>query len=313
MPEHDRSLPHSGSDSVLAFHEVCRSVLNPGSLSFVAANAPWNVVHSFEARRQRLAGLSLKLASRMLVDQLRKTERKSLNRSMWRCFHSLSLRMKHVILLAACTSSRLGLVTLEVIRGLMPRHLQIGLSANILRTVGYLLTDVQVHDTAKCENPFVANTLHPEPIEQLLYAEEHSDDEVAADILRALTVSLPNDLSRLIFLATLRDNNSGHYFHPDVARRFSEPVADRAILACHQLIYKQVVALPLEDLTDQLDAYMATVRAPRKRLIESWTKLQAYRATIPIDIDPISTEVFFMKVDVGVAILGARCPDEVWD
>jgi len=55
MLDHDLSLTHSGSDSVPAFHEVCRSVLNPGSLSFVAANAPWEVVHSFEARQQRLA------------------------------------------------------------------------------------------------------------------------------------------------------------------------------------------------------------------------------------------------------------------
>jgi hypothetical protein len=119
---------------------------------------------------------------------------------------------------------------------------------------------------------------------------------------------LPNDISRLIFLSTLRDNNSGHYYHPEVARRFSPDVADWAMLVCHRQIYQQVVALDLEDLTDQLDVYMATVRAPRQRLIESWTKLRAYRATIPIDVDPISAEIFFMKVDVAVAILGARLP-----
>ena len=76
--------------------------------------------------------------------------------------------------------------------------------------------------------------------------------------------SLPNDLSRLIFLATLRDNNSGHYFHPDLTRRFSELVADRAMLACHQRIFKQVVALSIEDLTDQLDLYVTTVPRPEK-------------------------------------------------
>ena len=131
------------------------------------------------------------------------------------------------------------------------------------------------------------------------------------DVLRALRVSLPNDLSRLIFLAILRDNNSGHYYHPEVAQRFSVEVADRAMLACHHQIYERVVALPLEDLTDQLDAYMATVRAPKERLIESWTKLRAYRATIPMDADPISTEIFFMKVGVAVAILEARLPGRI--
>jgi phage gp36-like protein len=122
---------------------------------------------------------------------------------------------------------------------------------------------------------------------------------------------LPNDLSRLIFLATLRDNNSGHYYHPEVAQRFSAEVADQAMLACHRQIYEQVVGLALEDLTDQLDAYLATVRAPIERSIESWTKLRAYRATIPMDTDPISAEIFFMKVEVAVAILEARLPGRV--
>ena len=54
--------------------------------------------------------------------------------------------------------------------------------------------------------------------------EVSSHDVVKEDILRALRVSLPNDLSRLIFLAILRDNNSGHYHHPEVAQRFSAEV-----------------------------------------------------------------------------------------
>ena len=141
--------------------------------------------------------------------------------------------------------------------------------------------------------------------------EGSGQDAVKEDILRALNISLPNDLSRLIFLATLRDNNSGHYYHPEVAHRFSVEVADRAMLACHRRIYARVVALALEDLTDQLDVYMATVPAPRERLIESWTKLRAYRATIPMDADPISAEIFFMKVEVAVAILEARLPGRV--
>jgi hypothetical protein len=80
---------------------------------------------------------------------------------------------------------------------------------------------------------------------------------------------------------------------------------------CHRQIYEQVVGLALEDLTDQLDAYLATVMAPKERSIESWTKLRAYRATIPMDTDPISAEIFFMKVGVAVAILEARLPGKV--
>jgi hypothetical protein len=310
MLEYDLSLTHSGSQSAPVLHEVCRSVLNPGSLSFVEANAPWDVVNSFEVHQQRLAGLSLQVASALLKRHLHATDRNSFNRPLLPLFRSHVSRMKSVMLLVACTLGRLGLGVLGALWHGIPRHVQIGFSATILRNVGDLLTDSRIGDETIPENLADADQIRFDAIKKV-YAEESRDGEVAADILRALSVSLPNELSRLIFLATLRDNNSGHYFHPDLARRFSERIADRAMLACHQRIYKQVVALSIEDLTDQLDWYVTTIPAPRERMIESWTKLKAYRATIPMDADPISAEIFFMKVEVAVAILEARLPHRI--
>jgi len=310
MLEHDLSLTRSGSECAPALHEVCRSVLNPGSLSFVEANAPWAVVNSFEVRQQRLASLSLQVASALLKRQLRDSERNRFDRPLLPFFQSQVSKMKSVMLLVACTLGRLGLGVLGALWHGIPRHLQTGLSATILRNVGDLLTDSGTSDEIRSENLADADAIRLDAIKNV-YAEQSRDGDVAADILRALAVSLPNELSRLIFLATLRDNNSGHYFHPDVARRFSERIADRAMLACHQRIYKQVVALSIEDLTDQLDWYVTTIPAPRERMIESWTKLKAYRATIPMDADPISAEIFFMKVEVAVAILEARLPHRI--
>jgi hypothetical protein len=310
MLEYDLSLTHSGSESAPVLHEVCRSVLNPGSLSFVEANAPWDVVNSFEVRQQRLASLSLQVAGALLKRHLRATHRNSFNRPLLPLFRSQVSRIKSVMLLVACTLGRLGLGVLGALWHGIPRHVQIGFSATILRNVGDLLTDSRIDDETRSKNLADADAIRVDAIKNV-YAEESRDGEVAADILRALSVSLPNELSRLIFLATLRDNNSGHYFHPDLARRFSERMADRAMLACHQRIYKQVVALSIEDLTDQLDWYVTTIPAPRERMIQSWTKLKAYRATIPMDADPISAEIFFMKVEVAVAILEARLPHRI--
>jgi hypothetical protein len=310
MLDHDLSLTHSGSESAPALHEVCRSVLNPASLSFVAANAPWDVVNSFEVRQQRLASLSLQVAGALLKRHLRATDTNSFDRPLLPLFRSHVSRMKSVMLLAACTFGRLGLGVLGTLWHGTPRHFQIDLSATILRNVGDLLTDSDTSVETRSESVPDADAIRLDALKKV-YAEESRDSDVAADILRALAVSLPNELSRLIFLATLRDNNSGHYFHPDLARRFSERIADRAMLACHQRIYKQVVALSIEDLTDQFDWYVTTIPAPRERMIESWTKLKAYRATIPMDADPISAEIFFMKVEVAVAILEARLPHRI--
>lgn len=293
-------------ESVLGLREVCRSVLNTNSLRFVAANAPAEVVSSCRTEQQRLARLSLQVASAALVQRL--AHDGSFVHSSPTLQSPLS-KLKGALLLGVCTVGRAGL---GVLRGLsigIPQRLQILVSAKILTNVGNLLVD-----TGRGDKP-TSKVLNEERIlcetSTEVSHEESSRDAVKEDVLRALRVSLPNDLSRLIFLAILRDNNSGHYYHPELAQRFSADVADRAMLACHHEIYARVVALPLEDLTDQLDAYMATVRAPKERLIESWTKLRAYRATIPMDADPVSTEIFFMKVGVAVAILEARLPGTI--
>src|SRR6185312_5633728 len=101
---------------------------------------------------------------------------------------------------------------------------------------------------------------------------------------------------------------SGHYFHPELTRKFSVDIADRAMLACHRQLFESVVQLSLEDLTESLDVYMTTLGVSKARVIDNWKKLRAYRATIPIDSDPISAEIFFMKVEVAVAVLEARLP-----
>ena len=295
-----------GPESVLGLREVCRSVLNTNSLRFVAANAPAEVVSSYRTEQQRLARLSLQVASAALVQRLAH-DGSFVGSSPTR--QSPLSKLKGALLLGVCTVGRAGL---GVLRGLsigIPQRLQILVSAKILTNVGNLLVDTGRGDkpTSKALND--ERILCEVPTE--VSHEESGQDAVKEDVLRALRISLPNDLSRLIFLAILRDNNSGHYYHPEVAQRFSAEIADRAMLACHHQIYDRVVALPLEDLTDQLDAYMATVRAPKERLIESWTKLRAYRATIPMDADPVSTEIFFMKVGVAVAILEARLPGRI--
>lgn len=310
MLELDHEMTPSSARSTVAFPDICRTVLNPRSHSFVAANAPWQVVNSFELRRQRIAIASLRVARSMLLRQLRMASSDAFNSSFLHFFHSTISTLKSALLLAACAMGRLGLGVLSLLRHGTPRGIHLWVSANILNNVGNLLTDGQLRnqpaerdaDGAGVSGSCVLDNVHLGPLDR---------GAVTADILRALTVSLPTDLSRLIFLATLRDNNSGHYYHPEIARRFSDSVADQAMLACHRSIFRRVVALPLEDLTCELDRYIATVPVSRERLIGSWKRLKAYRATIPIDADDVSSEIFFMKVEVAVAILESRLPGQI--
>src|SRR6478752_8596674 len=53
--------------------------------------------------------------------------------------------------------------------------------------------------------------------------------------------SLPNDLTRMIYLASLRDCNSGLYLHPEISRERGQHAADRAFQMCHEEIFRQLL------------------------------------------------------------------------
>ena len=143
MTEHTRShcewmMPHH------AFEEVCRSVLNPQSMVFVAANAPSKVVTSFELRQRRLARFSLQVASAVLLERL--TEDRKFWTGSFEHFVSVSIaKWKSVFLWFMCA---LGRVCLEVVQGLrhgIPRQLQLILSSKIVSRVGMMIVDPHVY------------------------------------------------------------------------------------------------------------------------------------------------------------------------
>lgn len=309
MIEYNRRSGPEWISSTRAVDEVCRSILNPRSLAFVTANAPSRVADSFEARQQQLARFSLQVLSEILRQRIgrRRAKRKE---NLFRYLNVSIAKTRDALLLTACGFGRLGLATVSCLRHGIPRRAQLAVSSLILSKIGNLVMPLSIDGYRSLVQASGAETKYAYAVPSVSNVPTHKL-AVVQDILRALEASLPNDVARLIFLATLRDNNSGRYYHPEVERRFSAGLADQAMLACHQQIYGRVVALSLEDLTDQVDEYLGTIRAPRQRLIESWTKLRAYRATIPMDSDPISAEIFFMKIDVAVAILESRLPTQV--
>src|SRR6266496_1695337 len=193
----------TNADSVLWFGEVCRSILSTNSLRFVAANAPAEVVTSFGTQQQRLARFSLQAASAMLVQQLAQ------DIGPWRDFsrslQSSISKLRYAFLLAVCTIGRAGLGVLRGLSSGFPHRIQISVAAKILTKVGSVLIDANGDDKLA-----VTSLGDQQVLCRSTRAANDSESAVTEDILRALGASLSNDLSRLIFLATLRDNNSGH-------------------------------------------------------------------------------------------------------
>ena len=113
----------------------------------------------------------------------------------------------------------------------------------------------------------------------------------------------PNDLTRLIYLASIRDYNSGTYRHPVLSRRYEAMVAHRAFQICHKQVFGRLLTDPINKYVEQLEGYIRYSRAERDLFITAWKSLQAYRATIPLQVSTRASELFSLNVKIALSIL----------
>ena len=133
------------------------------------------------------------------------------------------------------------------------------------------------------------------------------DVQQAAEDLRRRTLSeIPRSLDRLIYLASMRDYNTGLYYHDGLASRFSQEVACEALADCHREAFRDLVGSPLRDLVCQMEGYMDSTHTSPSEFLTAWKKLEPYRVAVPVETDPLSAEFLFSSFKIALAILEAR-------
>jgi hypothetical protein len=134
-------------------------------------------------------------------------------------------------------------------------------------------------------------------------------DSLASRISDTLLQNLPNDLTRMIYLASLRDCNSGLYLQPDLSPQEGIHAADRALRLCHELVFRRLLTTRLPEYVRQLEEYIRYTRGETVTMLKTWKSLQAYRATVPVGTASISAELFFLNITIALEVLSQRMPE----
>jgi hypothetical protein len=116
---------------------------------------------------------------------------------------------------------------------------------------------------------------------------------------------LPNDLTRMLYLASLRDCNSGRYLHPTLSERLGNDMADEGLRECHIQTFWRLLTIPISDYVTQVEEYIRYTRMARTAVLQTWHSLQAYRATTPVLVLPLYREIFCFNVEVALMVLRA--------
>jgi hypothetical protein len=144
-------------------------------------------------------------------------------------------------------------------------------------------------------DPAAATVNHPSPPGSLT-------EYVSQTVLE----TLPNDLTRMIYLASLRDCNSGMYLHPELSHQRGIQAADGALRACHEQIFRRLLTTGLAQYVIQLQEYIRFTRGEILTVLKTWKSLQAYRATVPVSAVATSTELYFLNVAIALEVVGKQ-------
>ena len=130
--------------------------------------------------------------------------------------------------------------------------------------------------------------------------------EAAVRDLEGRTLAhLQGELTRLVYLSSTRDYNTGEYQHEGLAQRFGEQAAQLALAQCHEAAFQDLLNSSLSSLVAQLATYIDSTGADREKVLNSWRQLQAYRVLIPGTCDDLSADLFITNIKIALEALGS--------
>jgi hypothetical protein len=129
-----------------------------------------------------------------------------------------------------------------------------------------------------------------------------------ADLWKHTLSRVPTVSGRLVYLATLRDVNSGTYKHHGLVTAFGRDESAKALRESHQAAFASWLNLSLaeknEDLRDYLMALAVSQEdVTREQVVEHWLRSGVYRSYVPASAIKAEADLFCQDLETLLQLL----------
>ncbi|MEK7408217.1 MAG: hypothetical protein AAB225_24365 [Acidobacteriota bacterium] len=135
----------------------------------------------------------------------------------------------------------------------------------------------------------------------------------AADLWRRTLARIPTLFGRLVYLCSLRDQNTGRYEHFGLAQMFGEAEAERALRASHLEVFAEWLSFNLEQQKADLDLYLAGLESDRRTILDTWIRVAPYRNLVPAEAREVERRLYLADMETILELLkneyGVASPD----
>lgn len=125
----------------------------------------------------------------------------------------------------------------------------------------------------------------------------------AEDLWRRTLAQIPSSYGRLVYLASLRNSNTGRYEHHGLILLFGDDAADHALRESHGAVFREWLDMTLEQQSADLALYFTSLPASRKTLTQNWLRLRPYVSIPPIWANPAEHDLFQANLEILLNLL----------
>lgn len=124
-----------------------------------------------------------------------------------------------------------------------------------------------------------------------------------ADLWKHTLSHIPTVCGRLVYVATLRDVNSGTYKHHGLVASFGRDEAARALRESHEEAFREWLNLPLAEKNHDLKDYLVALDDPQEEVAEHWLRSGVYRSYVPAAAMEMEKELFSKDLEILLQFL----------
>jgi hypothetical protein len=130
-----------------------------------------------------------------------------------------------------------------------------------------------------------------------------ADETPAAELWNRTLAQIRSVFGRLVYVASLRDQNSGQYQHFGFSQRFTEREVDKTIGRSHKNVFRDWLCLSLEQQRTDLENYFVALEKDRNVILANWRDWPPYMSWIPPQSRPPDRELFRMNLEIVLELI----------